>query len=165
MSRRRRDFGSVLMLGPPMRARFTGPGTEDEPAGAGTANPLLNTGGVSRIAVAFGSTRTDPVGVIESAGPMRETRRVHDATPRVYELPLEQATGDEIDAVLEALSVTRGGAGSTRWRHPIDDGPGRVDESPRFRIMNAGELAGLALGRESGGARGSARLVLEQVTH
>lgn len=165
MSRRRRDFGSMLFLGPPMRARFLDPFPEDEPAGAGTANPLLNSNGTSRIAVGFGATRTDAVGVVVSEGPMRETRRVHDAEPRVYALPLDQAAADELEAVLEALEVTRGGSVSTKWRHPIDDGAGRIDESPSFRITNAGELGGLALGRESGGARASARLVLEEITH
>jgi hypothetical protein len=161
VSRRRREFGSVLFAGPPVGSRFSSP---DEAAGPGTANPLLDESGDTRVHGAFGATRRDGAGVLASSGPMRVTRRVHDATPRTYEIPLEQMTAAELDAVREALGATRGGACSTRWRHPIDDPPGRVDEAPRFRITNAAELGGLAVGREPGGARASARLVLEEVT-
>lgn len=140
-----------------------GGGGCSEVAGSGTVNPLLNADGTTAIHPEFPASRRDPLGVIASDGSeLRETRRVHEGKPRVYELAWSLAGGAEVELVRQALEVTRGGAHHTRWRHPIDDAPGDVCAAPRWRILNAAD-AGFAVSRRRGGHVANLRLILEEV--
>lgn len=135
-----------------------------EGGGPGSANPLLNADGTSRISPRWPCRRVDLAGVLASEGHRgRQTRLVHERAPRVYELGIPAGSADA-DAVREALAVTRGGAGSTRWRHPADDTAGPVSTAPRFRIRNA-EAAhgGVTVERNAGGNAGEVVLVLEEL--
>lgn len=135
-----------------------------EPAGSGTINPLIDAEGNTAIHPEFPLPRRDLAGVIASTGSeLRETRLVHEARPRVYELPWSLCPGPELDLIRQALEVTRGGSQYTRWRHPIDDPPGDICSAPRWRIVNAAEVNGLVVRRGRGGHVGSLRLVLEEV--
>ena len=61
----------------------------------------------------------------------------------------------------QAFALTRGGAGSTRWRHPADDLPGtadNVDTAPRYRLVGA-----VAVNRAPQSNSHSLSLTLEEV--
>jgi hypothetical protein len=140
-----------------------------ETAGPGSPNPLLTPAGLSAITVAR-IRRMDARGVLASGGDGdgpgggRHTRLGHDRAPRVYELTLSEMDRSDADLVREALRATRGGAGVTRWRHPVDDDPPSVGDpvggAPRWRILNG---SAWSASRRRGGALGETVLVLEEV--
>jgi hypothetical protein len=103
-------------------------------------------------------------GVLASEGEGgRHTRRTHErGRLRRYAFPFNLADARQVNMLREALAVTRGGALTTPFRHPIDDPPGPVSTAPRVRIVNAYE-AGMAIARggRGGGAIGQFELVIE----
>lgn len=131
--------------------------------GPGSQDPLLTTGGETALHPGWIVPRRDPVGVLATGGEQRHTRRVHERVPRRYALGLRGARGSELDLVREALAVTRGGARSTRWRHPKDDAAGPVSTAPRWLIENADEASAFVAERSTGGQRADFALHLLEV--
>lgn len=138
----------------------------DEEAGPGTANPLLNADGTLGLNIEWPVSRTlAGVGVIASPDAVgaagRHTRRTHERAAgglhgRRYELTFNAANANDVRRIREALAVTAGGAALTRFRHPVDDAPGRVKDAPQVRVI---EVSGLE--RNRGGQIGKGKLVLE----
>jgi hypothetical protein len=127
----------------------TMPGTPWEPStpaaptdgGVDSVNPLLNSDGTCAIDPEWAEPRG--FGISGGAGAVlasdgsggRQTRLVHEriATRRVV-LTWTQASGVDVELVRRAIQVTRSGAGTTRFRHPMLDPPGDVASAPLIRF-------------------------------
>lgn len=140
----------------------------DEEAGLGTINPLLNSDGRLGINIEWPVARTvADAGVLVSPGERsaagRHTREQHErGGVRTYEFRFNVANANDVERIRQALTVTRGGAAWTRFRHPIDDpaptGPTPVKDAPRVRIV---AVTGIERGR--GGHVGSGSFTVEYV--
>ena len=125
--------------------------TDPNHGGPDTLNPLLNEDGTSAIHPEWpeprGHAPASAGGVLASGGGSnRHARAVHQRTgarpgnamDRIGQrvtLSWASAYGAEVELVRRAFVVTRGGAGMTRWRHPLLDGPGSVETAPWWRMI------------------------------
>jgi|GEM_PF-7123735 len=134
--------------------------TTGEMAGPGTSNPWLNADGSLRLRWPWphGIARAGTVIASEGSGG-RQTRMVHEREPRRYSITWNNVEAGVLAIVLEGLEVTKGGAASTRWRHPIDDTPGTVVSAPRWRVLNVVEPE-----RADGGVLGTIAIEIEEVS-
>ncbi len=122
---------------------------------------LIGDDGKSLLSFAWPVTREDLVGVIETDGPQRHTRQVHERMPRLYRLPMPAGTPAEIALIADVLAESCGGALPTLWRHPQDDPPPPA-AAVRYRIVNAID-AGVQLSRARGGRAVNVVLELQEV--
>ena len=130
-----------------------------EESGPGTANPLLTEAALSALSPTSCS-RIDRAAIARNAGDeVRETRSVFTGGGRVYVLTWENDNGRDLDLVREALRVTRNGAISTKWRHPIDDAAGTVCAAPDWRIV---ATQGVSAERNKSGHVGAFSVTLEE---
>lgn len=124
------------------------------------AYDLIEADGTQKLVWAPGGTRRDPSGTIASEGPGRSARRVHERTPRAYQMKLAQMSGAEVTVLTEMLAATRG-TGLVAWRHPTDDTPGGPTGAPLWMVSGAREA--LAVTRNKGSVSAGAELVFEEV--
>lgn len=133
-----------------------------ELAGSGTVNPLMEADGTNAITPDTVMPLTFGHRVLANEGPeVRDTRGQDDSINRTVELVWSLIDGRQVERLRQAVSVTRGGALTTRWRAP-GDAPGDVCSAARWRVLNASEVQGFKVERNAGGSRARARLVLEE---
>lgn len=131
---------------------------DDEPAGTGTDNPIIDENGDSALNPEWSVERIDESVVLATDGPQRHTRRPHRIAPRRYRIRASVSRGSEVSLIRELIRVSKGGSKATRWRHPVDDPPApRIDALPLYRLVSH------SVDRTRGGQYGVCELVLEEV--
>lgn len=131
---------------------------DDEPAGTGTDNPIIDENGDSALNPDWPVERITDAVVLATGGPQRHARRPHRIAPRRYRIKAAASKGGEVALIEELIRVSRGGSKATRWRHPVDDPPAsRIDALPLYRLVS------FSVARTRGGQFGTWELVLEEV--
>lgn len=134
-------------------------GLEDLLDGGGGVD-LVDGAGNGILTLAWPMPREGDAGasIIESDGPRREVRRVHERRLRRYTLSMPLADKAEVEKVRTVLLAAAGG-GLIRWRHPYDDAPGTPETAPLWRLG----ADAIEVGRTVGGGRGVLEFTLEEV--
>jgi hypothetical protein len=142
--------------------------------GPDTTNPLLNEDGSCAISPGTVEPRGfSPAGggaVIASEGAAsRDARLVHDRRGAgalgivgrrvTLTWPEGAGTGVDVELVRRAHRVTRGGAGRTRFRHPMLDAAGPVETAPWVQIVPGT----LRIARSRGGVAAAMSVEIEYV--
>lgn len=127
--------------------------TDPDPdlGGPDSANPLLTETGECAIFPEWPEPRGfGPAGgggavVASDGGSLRHARVVHERIgraaagfgvfPRRVILSWSSAYGSDVELLRRAFVVTRGGAGRTRFRHPMLDAAGDVASAPWIRLV------------------------------
>lgn len=143
--------------------------TDPDPdeGGADSVNPLLNADGTCAIDPEWAEPRGYGVlgspavlaGGDRSGGGMQARRQHERGATRRVTLTWSAASGGDVERVRRAIQVTRGGAGKTRFRHPILDPAGPVSTAPWIRIAGGT----VRLTRSPDGARAQMAVEVEYV--
>ncbi|MBY0261989.1 MAG: hypothetical protein K2Q20_06575, partial [Phycisphaerales bacterium] len=136
---------------------------DDTLGGPDSVNPLLTADGRCALDMEWPEERDLGVagspGVLASAGVHgRFARQVHErASTRRVSLSWSAMSGADLELVRRAMIVTRFGAGTTRFRHPLLDPAGPVATAPKVRFLPGS----LRVARVAGGAAAQTSVTLE----